>query len=181
MNPSRHLLKQGTLDKKWARGVARPFGPRLAQLSEVQLRFLDSLRTRTWPRISRVDFGWTARGAGRFSRGHRDDQSCGARAPNGASVVGPGAATSLATLPDWWKHYSVAPDRKPCPVELAPGADPGGQADIRAAYGRRWTALLANVQNWPLATRFAPAEVSFPARESCRPDRFVAQQHSFLW
>src|SRR3954447_13932563 len=45
--PGRHLLKQGTLGKKWARGVARPFGPRLAQLGEVQLRFLDRLRTRT--------------------------------------------------------------------------------------------------------------------------------------
>jgi len=31
-------------------------------------------------------------------------QSCAARAPNGRSVVGPGAATSLATLADCCKH-----------------------------------------------------------------------------
>jgi len=71
-------------------------------------------------------------------RNRRDDQSCGKRAANGASVVGPGAATSLATLADWWKHYSAAPDRKPCPVELAPGVDPGGQADNKS---RLWAAL----------------------------------------
>lgn len=57
-------------------------------------------------------------------RNRRDDQICGKRAANGASVVGPGAATSLATLADWWKHHSAAPDRKPWPVELAPGVDP---------------------------------------------------------
>jgi hypothetical protein len=64
--------------------------------------------------------------SGQRSRGRnrRDDQICGKRGANGASVVGPGAATSLATLADWWKHHSAAPDRKPWPVELAPGVDP---------------------------------------------------------
>jgi hypothetical protein len=55
---------------------------------------------------------------------------------------------SLATLADWWKHHSAAPDRKPCPVKLAPGVDPGGQADNK---GRLWAALdgaIANVRNW---------------------------------
>jgi hypothetical protein len=69
----------------------------------------------------------------RRGRKHRDDQSRGARAPNGPSVVSPGAATSLATLADWCKHYSAAPDRKPCPVELAPRVDLGGQKPPMAA------------------------------------------------
>ena len=43
----------------------------------------------------------------RHGRKRRDDQSRVARASNGASVVGPGAATSLATLADWWKHHSA--------------------------------------------------------------------------
>jgi CubicO group peptidase (beta-lactamase class C family) len=69
-----------------------------------------------------------------------------ARAANGASVVGPGAATSLATLADWWKHHSAAPDRKPCPVELAPGVDPGGQADNKS---RLWAALDGAIGQCP--------------------------------
>src|SRR4051794_4349353 len=40
-------------------------------------------------------------------RKRHDDQSCGARVANGASVVGPGAATSLAILADWSKHHSA--------------------------------------------------------------------------
>ena len=82
----------------------------------------------------------------RRRRKRRADQSRGARAANGASVVGPGAATSLATLADLWKLYSAAPDRKPCPVELAPGVDPGGQADNKS---RLWAALDGAIGQCP--------------------------------
>ena len=107
----------------------------------------------------------SASGQRRRARSRRDDQSCGARAANGASVVGPGAVTSLATLADWWKHHSAALDRKPCPVELAPGVDPGGQADNKR---RLWTALLANVRNWQRQFARCKAMSGVGVKPTCR-------------
>jgi len=40
----------------------------------------------------------------------------------------------------------AAPDRKPCPVELAPGVDPGGQADNKS---RLWAALDGAIGQCP--------------------------------
>ena len=53
-----------------------------------------------------------------------------------------------------------APDREPCPVELASKSRPWrtSQNESRPSGGRRWTTLLANVWKWHIASFRCDAE-----------------------